>query len=443
MCAKKKTISSFGLVLVFIGAVLTQNSCGGSIQGSSPEVGGGRVQIQIFWPSVPSSTSRYIPPYAQSLYFEMYRKNGVGERYRLFANRPSDRPTSQTVAFEDLIPAGAYIIACAARTERNGQGDTVAIGAAEVEVLSGQVFNVDITLESAIQTLKILPDPVKVSRGVQLQLSVQAIDKTGKILLLPNDALSWEIVSGQNYISLSSSGLLTGNSRGVARIRVSETGAGVSAEADVEVQEQTVPRFVWVCTSTRRLGYINLATGEFTQVSYTRTVLSDIAWMRNSNELYGVAGTRLYAIDPSSGFLSEVARLPRTVVGLAADDRYLYAAGGLSVYKVDPRTGNVIEELRFEGGTVAGDLDLDPSSGDFFITTYDRTLVRYNPRTRSSATVGSTHPHRFFGIAITPDGLFGCSTITNQLMLIDVTNGSVSAVHDLPNIGEVNGMSTK
>ncbi len=197
-----------------------------------------RVQALVQWPAYQAARAvngRYIPAYAQSLFLELYPTNAPATRYRISADRPDDKPSVQTVAFNQLIPAGNYTLAAVARIEKAGQGATVASAATSVVVEEGKTFSVDITLATTLKTLAIQSQPLSVSTGSVLSLVGQALDPDGKIVLLPVGALTWKLVSGSAFGAVTTDGAFTAVSPGTARVRLSEDGAGVSSEADVTI----------------------------------------------------------------------------------------------------------------------------------------------------------------------------------------------------------------
>ena len=92
----------------------------GSGTGSEHISNQGRVQLSISWSDKDGgkAITRYIPPYARSMFFELYLKSAPNKRYKLTVNRPSDKPSTQTVAFDQLLNEGTYVLAGAARVWR-------------------------------------------------------------------------------------------------------------------------------------------------------------------------------------------------------------------------------------------------------------------------------------------------------------------------------------
>jgi len=200
-----------------------------------------RVPIHIDWPAKPAltSNSRYIPSYASSIFFELVLKSSPTTRYNLIVNRPSEKPSSQDVTFSQLLSAGDYVLAASARVGADGQGATVASASVNVAVKPG-MSPVDMTLASTIKTIQILGQPLAATVGTPVNLQSGAFDPDGRTLLLPSDALTWSIVTGSQFGTLTPAGVLTPTAAGTIHVKLSEAGAGVSAEANVTVTTQTI-----------------------------------------------------------------------------------------------------------------------------------------------------------------------------------------------------------
>jgi eukaryotic-like serine/threonine-protein kinase len=227
MSAKMARIMLVAMLLVT--AVLA--GCGGG----KSESAGGRVQVVIAWPDRDTPPSRYIPPYAASIHLELHKQDAPDVRFALTVNRPNDRPSTQTISFNGLVPIGQYTLAGVARVERDGQGPTVASAATPVEVKPNQTFTANLTLGSTIRTIEILGQPLSVPVGARQTLVGRAIDPDGQVILLPINALKWSIVSGGSFATLTAEGEFGATAAGTVRVRLSEEGAGISHEADIEV----------------------------------------------------------------------------------------------------------------------------------------------------------------------------------------------------------------
>jgi outer membrane protein assembly factor BamB len=165
----------------------------------------------------------------------MYLKSDPTKRYNLVANRPDNRPSTQTVEFNSLIPEGAYVLAGVARADLGGQGATVASAVSEVQVHADVVASVDLTFQSTLKTIQIQGQPLQVPVGTTLTLTGRALDPDNNVILLPAGALKWTLVSGGAFGSLTSEGVFTATAAGTVHVKLAEAGAGVSAEADIQV----------------------------------------------------------------------------------------------------------------------------------------------------------------------------------------------------------------
>jgi len=219
--------------------LIALHGCGGGSHGSNTRTG--QVKLNITWPEKPAGTpsGRYIPSYANSLFFELYPKNDPDTRYNLIVNRPSNKPSTQSVTFSQLLNEGDYVLAGAARVQADGQGATVASASVNVNVKAG-MNPVDLSLASTIKTISILGQPLSATVGTPVTLQSGAFDPDGRTLLLPSDALTWSIVSGGQFGTLTSAGLLTPTAPGTMHVKLAETGANVTAEADITVTNQTI-----------------------------------------------------------------------------------------------------------------------------------------------------------------------------------------------------------
>lgn len=231
-----KLFSSRVAALLVCAALLLLNGCGSGSNGSSTRTG--QVQVRIAWPEK-TTTGRYLPTYAASIFFELYPANDPNTRYNLIVNRPSDRPSTQSITFNQILNEGNYVLAASARVNPDGQGATVASAVVTVAVKAG-MNPVDMTLATTIKTISILGQPLSATVGTPVTLQSGAFDPDGRTLLLPSDALTWSIVSGSQFGTLSSTGLLTPTAAGTMRVKLAEVGAGLSSQADITITAQQI-----------------------------------------------------------------------------------------------------------------------------------------------------------------------------------------------------------
>ena len=211
--------------------ILVLSGCGGSAVKTSET---GRVRILVEWPPLPP-TSRYIPTYAKSLVFELYREGEPSSRVALVANRPDSPSASQTIEINQVLATGTYVLAGVARVEKEGQGSTVASASTTFSVAPFKTAEVDITLATTLRTLTILGTPLKVPQGGTLNLSGEARDPEGKLVFLPTSVLQWSVVAGGSSGTVSATGQFNALAPGTVRVRLAEPGAAVASEADITV----------------------------------------------------------------------------------------------------------------------------------------------------------------------------------------------------------------
>jgi eukaryotic-like serine/threonine-protein kinase len=210
---------------------------GGNTPHTSESSTQGSAQLRIEWPEPPSSSSRYLPQYAKSLVAELTLPADPSVRYTQTINRPDTLPATQTVTFSGLPAGKTYTLKCSARVERDGLGEVVALALAssDVTITVGQTTRASITLNSTIQRIEILGQPLKANVGDTLNLTGRALDASNNTLLLPPGALTWSIVSGSNLGTLTADGKLTASAAGTMRVRLAETAIGVIGEADIQI----------------------------------------------------------------------------------------------------------------------------------------------------------------------------------------------------------------
>jgi outer membrane protein assembly factor BamB len=332
---------------------------GGGNNNNTTSTRQGQVRLHITWPATPTTSAvasnpktRYIPGYAASLVFELSPKGTPAQRYVLTVNRPTSLPASQDVTFSQLLPTGTYELAGAARVGQDGQGATVASGAVEIEVKVG-INPVPLTLNSTVKTLLILGQPISTGVGQNLTLQSGAFDPDGAGLLLPDGALTWSLVSGSQFGSITSSGVFTAAAPGKVRVRVSEPVTGIWAEADVTISTQTTN--IGLAQSGYPKSAANLASSGLVQGS---GATGQLAWtfdlgnrgigtpvLGMNNLLFALTDTgALFAIDAITGVKKWEAAVPfngqNSLFGslLASDDNTVYAGTYAGVAAYDSAT---------------------------------------------------------------------------------------------------------
>ncbi|MCH8275342.1 MAG: PD40 domain-containing protein [Armatimonadetes bacterium] len=214
------------VIIVGFVALALSFGCGG---GSG--VPKGRVELEIDWPT----RGRYVPNYANSIVATLTVSQT--EQHTLTINRIGDPGYTASAQFTANIPVGSHNLDVTAYTQADGQGEAVAAAILAVGVISNQttVINISAFLQTTIDHLVIEGQPLSVEVGEQQQLQGHAEDASNNVLLIPPGALTWSVVSGGQFGSITPDGLFSGLSAGTATVRLAETGAGVQEDADVVV----------------------------------------------------------------------------------------------------------------------------------------------------------------------------------------------------------------
>jgi len=218
---------SFALVTVILGSLFALIGCA-----STAELVGipvrGKIQLSIEWPE----TSRSMPSYCESVVATLRPRYRHDETQLI--NRPGNGGLAR-IFFTDLKREDEYDdhefqeyrVDVAAYSGPNGHGELLAYTTFYVrfdnfrytrDLLVAPNLNLNIsrlTIEA----------PRSVQAGDRVQLDGFALDRVGRTLLLPVNALRWELVSGD--ASLTADGLLTVNGPGTVRVRLHEVDGNV------------------------------------------------------------------------------------------------------------------------------------------------------------------------------------------------------------------------
>ncbi len=285
--------------------------CGGG--GARQSRAGGHVRLVVQWPAPPRSpgVSRYLPTYAASLHFEIVKVDEPDVRIEKTINRPATLPATQTIVISDLMKSGTWIFAGVARQGKDGTGSTVASASANVVVVANQTVDVSLTLATAIKSLRITGQPLKAVVGSNANLTGQAVDAEGNLIFLPIDALKWTVVTGGSFAAISADGVLQAKAPGIARVRLAEEAAGVSAEADVTIQAPSggsglalspYPKFRGDLGNTGRGGGAGATGAKRWQFPLAGEAIGSDATIGPDGTVYAASSRGIvYALDPTTG----------------------------------------------------------------------------------------------------------------------------------------------
>jgi hypothetical protein len=226
-----KTIDRRMFLLLLPGAALA--GCGGAgtksavtlpsgaAAGPATRAGMGHVSVTVNWTgqNVTAPATRHIPIDASSLFLQLTSR-ADGTVYSLVISRRNDKPGTQTAAFNELIPIGDYVLACAARSQDLGLGDTLAVAAANVTVVDGQTANVPLVLVSVITRLILAA--IEAKRGQTFLIYPSGTDSANQIVKVSGADFDYTFVSGGDRLQPATNnlGAFTAVAVGSSRVRV-------------------------------------------------------------------------------------------------------------------------------------------------------------------------------------------------------------------------------
>lgn len=417
--------------------------CGGNGSGSAggPTTRKGQVQLHIVWPAKPASGGKYIPAYAASLFFELSPVGNPDQIYTLTVNRPSNSAATQDVMFNQLLAAGNYQLAGAARALADAQGATVASGAVPVNVQPG-LNPVALTLSSTVKTLQILGQPITVGVGQAPTLQSGAFDPDGNGLLLPDGALKWSVVSGAQFGAITAGGKLTAVAAGVVKVQVAEPVTGVKAVADVTITQQQST------TGLAKSGYpiAGADTGSTGRVA-GMGAKGQVAWsfdlkhrgintpvLGNNNMLFALQQKGIvYGLDATTGVKKWQMTLPNVLGDLSGgslavgDDNTLYVGYTYGLQAYDSGTG--LPKWNNADFSATGSINL--AAGKIYVPSMNQGVGVIDARTGKTVTTypGLSDSYDVVianGIAYYITETVGGSTRGADLMAINTATGATA-----------------
>ena len=441
--------AALGFALLFPG-------CGGG-KSSAGDAGTrtGQVQLHILWPAqIKTGSSRYIPAYAASLFFELSPKGQPSKIYTLIVNRPANTPATQDVTFTQLLSSGTYELAGAARALPDAQGATVASGAVEVNVHSG-MNPVSLTLNSTVKTLQVLGQPLSAGVGQSVTLQSGAFDPDGNGLLLPDGALTWSIVSGSQFGTITAGGKFTGTAAGTLKVRVSEPVTKVFADATITVTSQGSTAGLAKSGYPKAgvdVGNTSLVTGSGAtgQIAWnfdlgTRGVNTPV--LGNNNLLFALNQKGVvFALNALTGAKVWQATLPNLLGELptgslvVSDDNTLYVGYSFGIQAYDAGTG--LPKWTNVDYRVNANMTL--SQGKLYVPTNQQGIAVIDIRTGTSLTTYAGLEYTYDpvianGLIYYVTEAFSGSPRSAVLNAVNLTTGAVAWSNPLPDPSGYNG----
>jgi 6-phosphogluconolactonase (cycloisomerase 2 family) len=216
-------------------AVFSMSGCGGgggATASATPTVKGkGQLSFTVKWPA----RTRLIPYDSLSIVATLTDPNGTVLGTQTLA-RPTQGVLITSVLFQNL-PAEAVTLTASAYPNADGSGTAQATGMAGATITAGQTASVTVTMADTIKSIGIydIANVLAGGRmlsGQQLQLHIQAYDANGDLVLVSPNTVTWSVVSGSAYGTVSSTGLVTMTATGSTNeqfvVQATETESGLT-----------------------------------------------------------------------------------------------------------------------------------------------------------------------------------------------------------------------
>jgi len=222
--------SIFALLVVFFGVALFPG-CGGD-SGPAP----GSATVNITWPT----RTRLIPAASEAITLNLY--NGSQLLASQLAVRPPN-PGTTTYTFYKL-PSTLLTLRAVAYPNADASGVVQASGTVQFTPQVGMTTTINLSLNSAIDHVAMVPAVPSLPIGAHLPLSLTAYDASGNVVLTQPEKITYQSAN-TNFATVTVDGILTGvaptgATPGSVAITATDTESGKSVTANTTVTSNTV-----------------------------------------------------------------------------------------------------------------------------------------------------------------------------------------------------------
>ncbi len=179
---------SYGIAPLFVALALA--GCGGGSNGSTASRARGTASLRVIWPS---RETRAIPTSANSIRIVL-TKSGDEVANKLVA-RPTIGNESQTEFTE--LPVGTLGVSVTAYPNEDGTGVGQAAGTSTLTTSMDAPATATVSLVSTAVALSISPETIRVGKGTSVDLSLNAKDAEGNVVLLSangaDEPIQWSV----------------------------------------------------------------------------------------------------------------------------------------------------------------------------------------------------------------------------------------------------------
>jgi len=264
------------------GGSTTGQTTGGLTAGCPVGTAAGTLAYTTVWGSSPNSSSQVL----QLL-------DGTGTVIATDSlNRPSGS-TSNSIVINSITP-GIYELRVRHFSGPNASGTHLRTSSSIVDLCTTRVtVSVTTTYDDAPITVAVGPGGQNVTQGTTAQYIATAYSGAGNVILLPNNAFSWDVQGGVG--SVSNAGLFTASTAGPGAVRAILNNPVLVGSAGVTVVPTTVTTKKWTV-----LVYLNASNDLFSASDLNMNQMEKVAG--NPDVRFVVQWKQSRDIYPSSSF---------------------------------------------------------------------------------------------------------------------------------------------
>ncbi len=207
--------------------------CGGD--GGRDAAGSGTISLGVRFPAQGAVLPAKIPTHAESVCISVLADG------RLVPDTILNRPAGGGLAQASIhdVPAGPATVRAAAHAQPDGQGPQLAAAETLVDVIAGETTDVALTLVEVVARVVASPSDLLMLVGEQTQLTAEALDATGAVVL--GAVLNYSS-DDPSVATVDAAGRVEAVALGTTMIRVRHAASGKEARVPVQVVRARVVR---------------------------------------------------------------------------------------------------------------------------------------------------------------------------------------------------------
>jgi 6-phosphogluconolactonase (cycloisomerase 2 family) len=219
----RPSLRLFLVLSAFIAAFLT--GCGGNNGNAAQQTG--TLALSVTWPE----RTRLVPTASNSIRLVVTHA-GVQVATQVI-QRPSAPPLTQVYTFPN-IPTGSATLTATAYPNADATGVAQAMGSVPFTITSAQTTNLNIAMDSTVNSLELGPTTLTVAPGATLQLIATGKNALGQVVLIAPEKITWNSATA-GAATIDINGLATGVAGGSSVITVTDQESGKTIQRTLTV----------------------------------------------------------------------------------------------------------------------------------------------------------------------------------------------------------------